>query len=232
MTVTKRIVCLANSRKRGGRCVAGKELAEGKNAGWIRPVSSLGSHELMGMHRRFVDGREANILDVVEVALIGPQPTACQTENWLIDSGRPWQRVGRIGWDELAGLVDPVGPLWVDGYGTKMGLSDRIPAQVADGLKNSLRLIHVSKLKLIVSQPGLDFGNSKKRLQAAFSYAGRHYRIGVTDSDYECDFLARDNGEYHLDESYLTTSIAEPHTDGFCYKLVAAIIEREGRGRA
>ena len=37
----KRIVCLANSRKRGGRCVAGKELlADGRAGGWIRPVSA------------------------------------------------------------------------------------------------------------------------------------------------------------------------------------------------
>ena len=36
----KRIVCLANSRKLGGRCIAGKELlADGVSGSWIRPVS-------------------------------------------------------------------------------------------------------------------------------------------------------------------------------------------------
>ena len=33
-----------------------------------------------------------------------------------------------------------------------------------------------------------------------------------------------DNGEYELGESYLTVSLGEPF-DGYCYKLIAAVIE-------
>ena len=40
MSDWKRIVCLANSRKLSGRCVAGREWSEKQGAGdWIRPVS-------------------------------------------------------------------------------------------------------------------------------------------------------------------------------------------------
>ncbi|MGH7707024.1 MAG: dual OB domain-containing protein, partial [Vulcanimicrobiaceae bacterium] len=35
----KRIVCLANSRKLQGRCVAGRELQKNGPGAWIRPVS-------------------------------------------------------------------------------------------------------------------------------------------------------------------------------------------------
>jgi hypothetical protein len=37
---TKRIVCLANSVKHGGLCIAGREVMEHGFGGWIRPVSA------------------------------------------------------------------------------------------------------------------------------------------------------------------------------------------------
>jgi hypothetical protein len=42
----------------------------------------------------------------------------------------------------------------------------------------------------------------------------------------EREYLAQDNGEYQIGESYLTVSLGEPHDDGYCYKLVAAVIRR------
>jgi hypothetical protein len=38
--LVKRIVCLANSRKMSGRCLAGRELINGLPGGWVRPVSA------------------------------------------------------------------------------------------------------------------------------------------------------------------------------------------------
>jgi hypothetical protein len=46
MNTTRRIVCLANSRKMNGRCIAGRELNEGKAGAWIRPVSDRPHHEV------------------------------------------------------------------------------------------------------------------------------------------------------------------------------------------
>jgi hypothetical protein len=229
MTVTKRIVCLANSRKQGGSCVAGKELVDGKPAGWIRPVSSLGPPELMDWEMSFADGGGADILDVIEVPLTKAQPSGFQVENWAIEKNEAWRRAGRVTWTKLAQLVDPVGPLWVNGYQTKSGQNDRIPTGVAEQLKSSLRLIHVRSVELTVEQPGIDFGNHKKRLEASFSHAGADYCIRVTDPKYEAVYLGLEVGAYHVGESYLTVSVGEPYKDGYCYKLVAAIIEQEGR---
>ena len=50
--------------------------------------------------------------------------------------------------------------------------------------------------------------------------------FGFTDPHYERTYLAKADGEYDLGESCLTVSIGEPYGD-FCYKLVAAVIERE-----
>ncbi|WP_404990043.1 dual OB domain-containing protein [Burkholderia cenocepacia] len=42
---TKRIICLANSRKRAEHCVAGIEvLRGGRLGGWIRPIGSGWEH--------------------------------------------------------------------------------------------------------------------------------------------------------------------------------------------
>lgn len=224
MVVVKRFVCLANSRKPGGRCVAGIELAEDKKLGWIRPTRQGG---LRDWDCRYPDGTALSARDLVAVSLVGPQPTGFQQENWLVSAALDWCKLGKVEWPDLVQLVDPIEPLWIDDFHTRHGQHDRIPTTMSQRLESSLRLIHVDRLKLRVSQPGKDYGDRKKKLQAGFAHAGKYYWLSVTDPAYEHEFLALTNGEYPLGESCLTVSMGEPHTDGFCYKLVAAIMERE-----
>jgi hypothetical protein len=42
----KTIVCLANSIKDNGRCIAGREVLANRYGGWIRPVSDRATAEL------------------------------------------------------------------------------------------------------------------------------------------------------------------------------------------
>jgi hypothetical protein len=49
--VTKRIICLANSRKLSGRCLAGREFVDGCAGDWIRPVSSREHEEVSERER-------------------------------------------------------------------------------------------------------------------------------------------------------------------------------------
>mgnify|MGYP007100546515 CR=1 FL=1 len=78
-----------------------------------------------------------------------------------------------------------------------------------------------------VFAPGEAFGNNRRRLQARFRYNGTDYAFRITDPVIEQKYLALEDGDYVLGESYLTVSLGEPYTDGYCYKLVAAVISQE-----
>ena len=109
----KRIVCLANSRKNGGRCIAGKELGpDGRPGGWIRPISAAPGGEVRERERQYEDGSEPEILDVIEIRFISAEPKEYQSENWLIDAEYRWVKVGRLNTDDLYLWLDRDEPLW------------------------------------------------------------------------------------------------------------------------
>lgn len=230
MPVVKRIVCLANSRKLNGRCVAGIQLAADRRIGWIRPVSGREHEEVSEYERQYEDGSDPRLLDVMEVPLIAPKPRSYQQENWLLDPDQYWQRVAQLTWNGLGALADPVGRLWVDGDSTYNGLNDRIPLAQASRIRSSLILVRVDCMTLSVFKPGEAFGNSKRRVQGRFMHAGADYHLWITDPIYERAYLMKRDGDYQIGESFLTVSLGEPH-NGYCYKLIAAIMERAGGPR-
>src|SRR5271166_3573940 len=141
MGYTKKIVCLANSRKPAGRCVAGREVLENRYGGWIRPVSVRPSAEISLEERRYENGRQPHILDVIEIRMIAAVPRVHQTENHMIDAEFYWTKVGAITWADLAGLVDTPSSLWRNGDSTHHGTNDRINQTLASQFSNSLFLI-------------------------------------------------------------------------------------------
>lgn len=223
----KRIVCLANSRKLNGRCVAGIEVADGRRLGWIRPVSAREHEEVSEGERRYGNGNEPGLLDVMDVSVLEHRPRDYQQENWLLDPSVNWQRAGRMAWADLPPFADQPEPLWINHDSTYNGMNDRIPIAEAARLRSSLRLILVDRLTLSVCRPGQAFGNSKRRVQGRFAFEGEQYHLWITDPQYEDEYLAKADGAYSIGESFVTVSLGEPH-NGYCYKLIAAIIERDG----
>ena len=220
----KRIVCLANSRKMSGRCIAGKEISDaGMPGGWVRPVSGRPSEEVSEYERQYRDGSDPRVLDVIDVPVLSPQPKDYQQENWLIDNRRYWVNAGRVDLGQLDQLTDSPSTLWPNGYSTSNGLNDRVPLDLARDLRDSLRLIKASDLALVVSAPGADFGNYRRSVQGRFQYNGADYWLRVTDPVYERRYLQQPDGEYAVGECYLSISLGEPY-QGHSYKLIAAII--------
>ena len=239
MVARKRIVCLANSRKTGGRCVAGIELFAGGRAGaWVRPVSARETQEVSDEERQYEDGSEPQLLDIIDVPVLHAQPTDYQKENWLLDSAYRWKKVGRLAPQKLPALTDPVEQLWTNGYSTYSGLNDRMPPAFARVAGSSLRLIRVGRLGVSVSQPNLAFDDERKRVQGRFRHAGADYWVRITDPEFEGHYLERPEGDYTVEGCYLTISFGEPYdaaasqgqveegtqVAGFNYKFIAAVI--------
>ena len=224
MATTKRVICLANSRKGGQRCVAGRELIEEGVGGWLRPVS--GAAGSIGLwERQYADAVEPQLGDIVELSVLDRENRADhQRENWHLDRDKRWRRVGRVGWSELVALAEGSEPLWpdADASDTLHGRNNRVRGSQTRRLSNSLRLIHVQRLRLHVLPAS---GTRAARLDGEFSLGGSTYRLAITDPVY--GEKARDHldGSYFVEESLLTISLGEPLA-GFCYKLIAGIIER------
>ena len=224
VAITKRIVCLANSRKLAGRCIAGREW-DGERAGdWIRLVSKREGQEVSEYERQYEDGSDPRVLDVIDVPFVKPVADDWQSENWLLDAESYWRKVADYSWFDLPALVEPEAPLWRDGFSTHHGSNDRIPQSAMTEVESSLRLVEVEELALKVFAPSEAFGNRKRRVQGRFRHAGRQYALWVTDPGCERRHLAKLDGDYHVGHCFLTINLGEPF-DGHCYKLIAAVIE-------
>lgn len=183
MLVTKQMVCLANSRKLQGRCIAGVELVGSEPKGWLRPVSARDNQEVSEYERQYKDGSEPRLLDIIDIPLLKALPKDHQQENWLLEPKYRWQKMGRLPWGKLHRIADPAGPLWRNGSHTYNGHNDQILLPEAYLEDHSLKLIWVNGMKLRVFAPHAAFGNAKRRVQAQFSFSDTEYALWVTDPE-------------------------------------------------
>lgn len=225
MSYTKTIVCLANSRKPpSGRCVAGREVTPTGFGAWIRPVSARATQEISEEERRYEDGTDPRVLDIVAIEMSRPQPQHHQQENHLIDDGYYWAKRGVVSWLDLQKAVeDPAGPLWINNYSSSHGHNDRIPEDRLDGLNRSLYLVRPDRLRLIVAAEDGDLGPPRRRVRTRFDLCSHSYCIVVTDPWIERQCLAKADGETVLEDAVLCVSLGEIF-HGYAYKLGAAVI--------
>ena len=149
----RRIVCLANSRKPDGRCVAGKLYAQGKYGAWLRPISIREGEELSEQERQISKGIEPALLDVLEFAISKHKPSDHQPENYTINSQHRFKKVGRVPADELIKVVDRPTNLWIMGYQSKtFGKNDLVPPNRISEVSNSLYLINPHTFAIQVVQ--------------------------------------------------------------------------------
>lgn len=213
-----------------GTCVAGKEVAEAGFGLWVRPVSHRLKQEVSLYERQYQDGTEVSLLDIVDISVQFPCPSAHQAENWLIDPQQRWRLIGRIRWNDLALFADKPRILWINGPRTRYGLNDRVKLSKCKSLAGSLNLLHLRNLRFHVFTPGTGYGKAWLRVHAEFTYAGINYRMWTTDPVIEARYKDRGVGIYTIGECFVTVSLSEGHDDGYCYKLVAAVITPQMEG--
>lgn len=227
MAYEKDIICLANSRKTSGRCIAGKELTDASVGGWIRPVSKRITQEISEYDRHYEDGTLPSLLDVISISFLEHRPHGCQQENHLIDDNTYWVKSSHYAAADLDDLVDTIdGALWMNGSSSYNGTNDRISVEQVGLFDSSLSLIEPEGLVISVDVEGAAFNNAKRRVRAKFRLNGHQYKLGVTDPSIEQEFLSKDNGQYPIESEpvYMCVSIGEPFHD-YCYKLVASIFK-------
>ena len=220
----KSFLCLANSRKPQGRCIAGKELdQQGLSGSWFRPVSKRQSGELWHTERRYSNGDEPRLLDIIKLSCEQKRPHPYQFENHIIADAIHWTCQGRMDWQGVLAHADrPPTPIWGNGHSSKYGLNDKIPLSYAAHFCGSLLLIHVQNLRLRVAVEWPDFG-ARRKVRGWFQVQGCDYVLSVTDPAIEDLFLTEADGTYDLGEALLCLSMSEAFKE-HAYKLIAGVI--------
>ncbi|MGY2209643.1 dual OB domain-containing protein [Pseudomonas pergaminensis] len=217
------IICLANSRKHSGRCIAGKIINGERQGEWIRPVGTSVSREITERDRGYDDGTTAQHLDLIDITFTAPQAPSFQSENHVIDDGTYWDKTGQGAITDLAGLVDAPPTLWENGHSSFSGTNDRVPENLLTAPRQTLFLIAPNNVSIKVSAEGAAFGDSKRSVRATFTYNRQIYSLKVTDPAVEQHYKGLGNGVYSPAEiSYFTVSLGETW-DGYAYKLIAAV---------
>lgn len=229
-TVT--ILCLANSRKMSGRCIAGKEIDGNKIGAWIRPVSAREHEEISERDRRYKNGHTASLLDILSIPMLRQKATAYQSENHLIADQFYWEKDRNATWQEVESAVDAIaGPLWINGYSSFSGMNDRIPEDEAAKLKTSLILIKPENMNIHVAPKGDPSAPQKRSVRARFSLNGNQYSLGLTDAQMERKYLQGKDGIFPVADALLCISLGEPFK-GYAYKLAAALITPDRVGKS
>lgn len=208
-----RFVCLANSLKEGGRCIAGIELDQFHKPifqndlpKWIRPVCPTEYGEIPIQHAIAFD-----LLDVLEMNMTGPKAKGYQSENVSFDP--PFHKVGTFSMEGLASLCDQRCTL----FGNR---GKAISVESISDLDHSLVMIRVDRLD--VEMRTSENRRNKPQLRAYFDYQGMHYDLPVTDPIFRERIIQYPHEMMGKDEIYLCVSIGIPY-EGWHYKLVAGV---------
>lgn len=231
--VTKTILVMANSVKKGDRCVAGLEMipkdgnfALGK---WIRPIDPCQPEGAIPLSRIQIGGQSVCPLDCVEMVLSGPAVDPNHPEDWIMEPGTNWKFAGKYDYSILSSLPDQAGDLW----GKESAASRRIPKGTATV---TLRLIKPKYPVLI--EAFYEYDSFKSKNQPKRILTMRHENVNhlfsITDPLFEKrhglspKHLAEgDHRKFEISHENLVivASLTPPLQNGFQYKIAAAILE-------
>lgn len=219
MSSTREIIILANSAKKGGHCVAGKDIKTGE---WIRPVSTIYGGELS---REQVTLRSHNYewvaktLNKVIINFHYHTPLSNQPENHLINLS-PWKPNFKFNRKNLDKYLDTPEHIWM--YSSKQ---DRVDYRLFEhGLIQNHQSLYLIKVELITYSVVLNT-QGKQRLKGKFIYNDFEYTFPVTDPVYWKYKNAPLGHTFIETDKYLCLSLGEKfEATGECFKLIAAVI--------
>lgn len=208
-----KILCLANSRKYGDRCIAGIDLETGQ---WIRPVSEQ-EWGRIPLEQAVLDGMPIQPLDVIDVPLES-YGRGYECENRLIRRGT-WQRVGQVSLEETA-------PYWESAllhsdcpdHATSVSYGFLLSLPIAQ--RRTLQILQVNRMPVCQSGKGW-----RGRLALANGFS---FFANITDPTF-CHKL--DQGYRPSNPCVVVLSFGQPWKkpnsteENRCYRLIAAVLE-------
>lgn len=218
------IICLANSNKYNGRCIAGIR-ADGK--GWIRPVAETSHGQLYPNHYRLQDGSHPTVLDVLRIGLESHNPLPHQAENWRI-ADSPWKLICRPLPQRFMRVLRTSLCAGPNLFGDR---SHRIAYREFEARPACRSLTLVAPTGLEWSIERKEF--NPKQPRARFTLGDAYYDLPVTDPQWIDAFRELDYGLHPecacglraYEKLFLTISLTETfEQDGFCYKVVAGLV--------
>ena len=221
----RRIVCLANSYKNGGRCIAGIEIVNGNFGPWIRPVSHRTGRAINTAEQTCTDGSICAPLDVFDIDFGAALPQGYQSENVLITPGISWVKAGVA---PIGGLNPALhaghAPLWPNTGSTGNGQNDKISTANLAHIGSSLALVRPQNATVRVFQnPFRAAGQLDVRVR--FNWGGEINDLKLTDPLKLGVCQAAGIGNYAVANPLMCISIGEVFAaQNEAYKLVAGLI--------
>lgn len=215
------MLVLANSRKTGGRCLAGVALDD---FSWVRPVSAVGQGELSD-EECAVDGHTPRLLEVVTFEHDGPEGDPAQPENVVLNDAA-WTSEGMA---STALVREATRQVTLTRRPLLVNNGAAVPEHVAaEGVAASLALVAPTHLRF---GHGPEAHGSAPGPRAIFEWASAERNFPITDFVVGPQVLQQPPGLYAPEDLdlppasalRLTVSLGVPH-EGWCYKLVAAVV--------
>lgn len=212
--ITK-FICLANSFKEGGRCLAGIELDGNSNPilvdgrpKWIRPVCNT-PHGEVPNHI----AEPFQILNIIQIDVTGNQPQGYQSENVTFNEATI-RTVGNYNRNELANLCDNRNLIFAN-------RGKAVSQEAITNLNHSLLLVRTNQFEVI--EKTYEDTPNKKQQRLVFSYNGNQYDFPITDPLFLHRYQSNPDFMEPYNEAFISVSLGVVWKDWY-YKLVAGII--------
>jgi len=221
------IAILANSRKYGGHCIAGKDIKTGE---WIRLISKLDSSgntipfTNSDLAKVCGNGNGPSLFSCFRINFKGKCGIYCQPENELID-GEPWQILGYIPTEQLPLLEDQIYPCWLGD--PDYGKMDRIPFSDCNPQSPLSRSLLFKKLT--AGEHQLEISH-KETMHGRIQYVLKFYinvtlySLVITDISVENALIKKALHEGQLSSAYVTMGVGQIYKEmNSHYKLVVGL---------
>lgn len=213
------IICLANSWKRGDRCIAGINTIKNR---WIRPVSNLPDGRIP-KEMRLLEGIEPALLDILEIPLGKTgQDFGFERENLSVLPGK-WRRVGQVPPRYLLKYCSNENYIL---HNDKRYVTISFMQSLPPSQRCTLQL--VKAVQFSIQPVGRRFESSAKWEGSIITANGQQLTATITDPV----FIRRLELGYRPKNHYLVTvSLSMPwrpddwEGDDPCWKLIAGVVE-------